>query len=212
MKTLTKGLVSLALLTAAFTVGCGSSSGTDDAGAAGTTGAAGNGAAGADGGEVCQGITLFGLSAGDTCFDVVSVAAGSNDGCMLGVADPYDMAMMTGVIGSALPVNYDATTATLTVGTSGSLGKGTIMCNVGTLARDNMPTLSSHPACTWHQTDSSMVNITATNEFDIAVTENETTFSGCVAADGLPPAGGMCTSTWTWHMKKNAAKTPPACQ
>jgi hypothetical protein len=208
MKTLAKGLVSIALLAAAFTAGCGSSGSSEDAG---TGGVGGNttGAGGA-GGDVCMGATLFGLSAGDTCFDVVSVAAGSNDGCGLGVADPYNPTTMSGVIGSALHVNYDATMAKLTVGTDGSLGAGTIMCNKGTLSRDNHPTLSSHMACTWHQVDTSMVTVTATNEFDIAVTEDETSFMGCVAAD-MAPAGGMCTSTWTWHMKKNAAKTPPGC-
>jgi hypothetical protein len=211
MKMMTKGLVSIALLAVAFTVGCGSGTGSEDAGTGGTTGSGGTtGTGGAGGANPCPGVaTLFGLSTGDSCFDVMAIAAGESDGCMLGVADPYNATTMEGVIGSALLVNYDMSTATLTVGTNGSLGTGAIMCNEGTLLRENMPTLTSMPACTWHQSDASMVSITATNEFDISVTEAQNQFAGCSAAN--MPASGSCTSTWTWHMKKNATKTPPGC-
>ncbi|HVU49595.1 MAG TPA: hypothetical protein VHL80_02850 [Polyangia bacterium] len=211
---MTKGLVSLALLAAAFTVGCGSGSGSADSGVGGSTGFAGSGAAGAGGtgGDVaCPGVTtLYTLSTGDSCFDITGVAPNSNDGCMLGVADTG----ANGLVGQTLPVSYtyDMNTATLTVGTMGSLGTGAIMCNMATLARDNSPTLESDPNCSWHQSDSSMVTMTADNEFDIAVSEAQSQFAGCKAAD--TPAGGMCTSTWTWHMKKNDTKSPtsdPPC-
>jgi hypothetical protein len=210
MKTITKGLVSIALLAAAFTVGCGSGSGSSDSGVGGSTGSAGAGAGGTGGGDVCAGVTLHGISDGDSCFDVVSVAAGSQDGCMIGVADPFDPTTMSGVVGSALPVNYVANTGVLTVGTSGSLGDGSIMCNQGTLLRDSNTSFSSMPTCTFHQTDTSMVTITATNEFDITITENENMFATACSASNAP-AGGSCMSMWTWHMKKNAAKTPPGC-
>jgi hypothetical protein len=209
MKTLTKSVVSIALLAAAFAVGCGTSSGTDDAGIGGT---AGTGAGGA-GGDPCAGATLFAISPGDSCFDIVSVTPGSNDGCMLGVADT--VANM-GLLGSSLPVNYtfDMMTGTLTVGTMGSLGAGPVLCNVGTLTRDNNPTLMTNMSCTWHQSDTSNITVTATNEFDISVTEAEDMFMGCVAADNILPTGGQCMSTWTWHMKKSDTKSPsstPPC-
>jgi hypothetical protein len=205
MTNLAKTGLSMALVGAVFAIGCGASSGGSDGGDA--TGAAGTGGGGA-GGSACPGVTLFGLSAGDSCFDIVSVMAGSNDGCMLGVADP--VANM-GLVGASLPVNYTMATATVTVGTDGSLGAGPVMCNMGVLTRENNPTLPTHAACTWHQADTSNITVTATNEFDIDVIEAENMFMGCVAADGLPPTGGMCTSTWTWHMKKSATKTPPGC-
>jgi hypothetical protein len=200
MRTLTKGLVSVALLAAAFAVGCGSSSDNGDGG--GNDGAAGGG------GGVCPGVTLYALSDGDSCFDIVSVQAGSSDGCMLGVADTT---AMMGLVGATLPVNYVAATGILSVGTMGSLGTAmsTLQCNMGTLVREGTPSLDSMPACMWHQADTSMVTITAQNEFDIAVTENQSEFTGCSAAN--TPAGGACMSKWTWHMKKNAAKTPPGC-
>lgn len=201
MNTLTKSLLSITVLSAAIAMGCGSGSGSSDA-----TGTGGTGAGGAGGTDPCGGITLFGLSTGDTCFDVVAVQSGSSDGCGLGVADTS----ANGIVGQALPVNYDMSTANLTVGTSGSLGAGTIMCNVGTLTRANDPALDTMTSCTHHQTDTSMVTVTATNEFDIAVTEDQTMFATACSATNTP-AGGMCTSTWTWHMKKNAAKTPPNC-
>jgi hypothetical protein len=219
MRALTKGLVSIALVAAACSMGCGSSSGTGTTGAAGTSGAAGTGSfAGVDGsatgtagsdGSVCSGVTLYALTTGDSCFDIVSVTAGANDGCMLGVADP--VAMM-GLVGSTLPVNYDMPTATLTVGTMGSLGAGPIMCNMGTLTRNNNPSLSSAPTCTWNQTDTSMVNVTNTNEFDISVTEVEQTFAAACPSTDVP-TGGQCMSTWTWHMVKSTdtTKVPPTC-
>jgi hypothetical protein len=197
-------LVSIALVAAACSIGCGSSSGTNDgavSGSAGTGGPDGSGAGGASGSGVCGNTMLFGLSTGDSCFDIVSVMPGSNDGCMLGVADTT---AMMGLVGASLPVNYDMSTATLTVGTSGSLGAGTIMCNIGNLTRDNMPSDSSMPTCTWHQTDSSTVTVTATNEFDISVTEVEQTFA---TACTTVPTGGQCSSMWTWHMVKSTTKS-----
>ena len=212
MKTMTKGLVSIALLATAFVIGCGSGSGSNDAGVGGSTGTAGGGAAGSTGagGDVCPGVgTLYGLSNGDSCFQITAVMAGSNDGCMLGVADPV---ASNGLVGASLLVNQDTATGTLTIGTMGSLGSGSIMCNQGTLTRENNPTLDSMPACTWHQADTSMVTITATNEFDVSVTEAQTMFMGCSTAN--TPTGGMCTSTWTWHMKKDTTVSPtssPPC-
>jgi hypothetical protein len=206
MKTLTNSVLSIALLATAFAVGCGASSGTDDAGIGGSTGTAGAGSGGAGG---TAGVTPFGLSAGDTCFDIVSVANGSSDGCNLGVAD-LATAPNPGLVGTALPVNYDATTATLTVGTMGSLGAGVVTFNMGTLTRENTPAMMDMPTCTLHQTDTSMITVTATNEFDLAGTETEDTFAAACSAANVP-TGGMCTSTWTWHMVKGT-ETPPDCK
>jgi len=183
MRTNMKWALSLALVGALTGAGCSSSDSNVD----GSTDGGGN-----------DGVTLFGLSTGDSCFDVTSVSA-VNDGCMLSVGS---------LVGSALLVNYVMSTATLTVGTGGSLGGGQIAFNMGTLMRDGDTSDSAMPLCTWHQTDTSNVTVTATNEFDIAVTEVENTFSTACATSA--PTGGTCTSTWTWHMKKGT-KTPPAC-
>ena len=190
MKNITKGGISVALLAAVFAVGCSSTSGGDDAAASGTAGAGG----GAGGGA---GATPFGFTEGDTCFDVVSITNVQDD-CM---AQPGT------VVGMSLPVNYVAATGTLTVGTSGSVGAGPIAFNQGTLTRANDPTDPTMPTCMWHQTDMSNVTVTADNEFDISVTEDQSMFK---PACSPIPTGGMCTSTWTWHMKKGT-KTPPGC-
>jgi len=185
MKSLMKSAFTMTLLGGIFALGCSSTGGGDDAGAD----------AGAD-----TGPTLFGLTAGDSCFDVVSIQSGADDGCDLGVA---------GLVGMSLPVNYDPATAILTVGTAGSLGGGQIAFNMGTLMRAGNPSDRTMPTCTWHQTDNSSVSVTATNEFDIAVTEVQNMFATACGTAGTP-AGGTCTSMWTWHMKKGT-KTPPAC-
>jgi hypothetical protein len=220
MKTMTKGLASLALLAAAFTIGCGSGSGTTGAGGATGTagqGAAGSGAGGTGGTAVCQGITLYRISdtftngtMGDVCYKITMVDQAASDGCNLGVAD-LNTATPPGLIGDSLNVNYtyDTTTATVKVGTMGALGSGTILCNQATLSRDGMPTDPAMQSCSWHQTDSGMLMMTADYEFDISITEHEDQFAAACAG---PPAGGTCTSTWTWHMVRDTTKTAPGCQ
>jgi len=52
--------------------------------------------------------------------------------------------------------------------------------------------------------------MTATNEFDLSVTEVENMFRGCSAANA--PTGGQCTSTWTWHMKRSTKFFGPSCR
>jgi len=143
---------------------------------------------------------LYGLSTGVNCFDVVSIAPGYSDGCQLAV---------DGVVGAALPVDYDMIAGTVTVGDGGSLGGGAVAHNMATLSRDGTTSDSSMTSCTWHQTDTSMFTLTATNQFTLAVTEVENTFA--TACSGIP-TGGSCTSTWTWTMKKSTTKTPPSCQ
>ena len=99
-----------------------------------------------------DGETLFGLTAGDSCFDVDTVA-NVTDGCNIAPGS---------VVGSALLVNYDMATATLTVGTMGAEGAGPIAHNTGTLTRDGNTSDSSMPTCTWHQADTAQVTLTAT--------------------------------------------------
>ncbi len=175
-------------------------------GAAGSTGAGGTGGTA----DPCPGVTLYHLTPGASCFDIQAVGAGTNDMCGIGVADPATAT--GGFIGSALLVNYDTTAGTVTIGRMGSLGTGSILCNMGTLARDGMPTDTEHAGCTWHQTVTSMFSLTSDDEFDLAVTENEEQFtSTCPAADVT------CMSTWVWHLKKstNTALSPtsdPPCQ
>ncbi|HVZ73983.1 MAG TPA: hypothetical protein VHJ20_16500 [Polyangia bacterium] len=188
----------LALAGAFALASCSGTSSSDDGGDAATP---------ADS-NTNDGPTLYGLSVGDSCFDIVSAAAGSNDGCDLGVADT--VANM-GAVGSTKLVHYDMATATLTVGTAGSLGDGVVTNNMGTLLREGDTSDSQMTTCTWHQKDTSVVTLTATNQFDISVTEVESNFAAACTA---PPTGGMCTSTWTWTMKKNPNKSPtsnPPC-
>jgi len=197
MKNMTKGALSMALLGAIFAIGCSSSSGGADGGDASGTGGTG-------------GAAPYGLTPGDTCFDIISVQMGSTDDCGIGVADTFDPVAMTGLVGAALLVHYDMPTATVTIGKSGSLGAGQVTFNHGTLTRDNNPMLAGKPACTWHQKDTSNITVTNTNEFDLAATETQDMFSSGCAAGDKPNAAGMCTSTWTWHMKKGT-KMPPNC-
>ena len=176
-------LNSMLVVTALVASGCGAADGIFD-----TDGGASDGST--------DGLTLFALSTGDSCFDVETVA-NVTDGCNIAPGS---------VVGSALLVNYTMATATLTVGTMGSQGAGRIMNNTGTLTRDGDTSDSAMPLCTWHQTNTSQVTVTGTNAFTISVTEVESDFSTAC----LPP-NTDCTSTWTWTMKKGT-KTPPGCQ
>ena len=82
-----------------------------------------------------DGETLFGLSTGDSCFDVDTVA-NVTDGCNVAPG---------AVVGSALLVNYMMSTATLTVGTMGAEGAGPIAHNMGTLTRSGATSDSGMP-------------------------------------------------------------------
>ena len=106
-------LKSMVVVTALVASGCGAADGIFD-----TDGGASDGST--------DGLTLFALSTGDSCFDVETVA-NVTDGCNIAPGS---------VVGSALLVNYTMATATLTVGTMGSQGAGRIMNNTGTLTRD----------------------------------------------------------------------------
>ncbi len=175
------GMCSMLVVAGLVGAGCSSSAGNAD---------------GATDGGFDAGTTLFALSTGDSCFDVETVS-GVTDGCNIAPGS---------VVGSALLVNYVATTATVTLGTMGAEGAGVITNNQGTLTRDGNTSDSSMPLCTWHQTDTGQLTMTGTNAFTVTITEAETNFAtACV------PAMANCTSTWTWTLKKGT-KTPPTCQ
>jgi hypothetical protein len=161
--------------------------------------------AGDDTSAICGGMTLFGLTAGGSCFDIVSVTPDANDGCGLGVAN----ATPSGLVGTGLPFSYDPSTATVSIGSTGALGTGQVLCNSGMLTHDDSATLGSMSACTWQQTDSTILHMTATNEFDLTVTEVRSMFAGC--STEITPPEGRCTSTWTWHMKRGV-EAWPTCQ
>lgn len=193
--------------------GCSSdSSGCADGGdAACTTTKDGAIAEAASTDSAADGPVLFGFSAGDSCFVVTAVAPGSVDGCDLGVAsaatnDPTMNLPLT------IPFNYtvDPTTAVgvVKLGTFGGLGQGAVSNNMGTLLRDGMTADTMMPTCTWQQTDTSQMVVTANNTFMVSVSETE---SGFAAACSAPPAGGTCTSTWTWTMTKSTTMTYPNC-
>jgi hypothetical protein len=171
-------ILALALIAAPVLVGCGSN--TTESIDSGT------------------GTTPFGLSVGDNCYTINAIASGYSDGCGLFVLSTQ--------VGASLPMNYDATTATATLGTQGSLGGGTILNNQGTLVRDG--DTSDGTGCTWHQNDNTLLQMTANNQFTVSVTEVESVFSTACGA-----SASTCTSTWTWTMQKSAVTTlvPPAC-
>jgi hypothetical protein len=180
-----KLIFAFALMAAPALVGCGS-----------------NTTESLDSGTSDAGITLFGLSAGDNCYTITDIAPGFSDGCMLGVNT---------LVGQSLPMNYTSASATVQLGTDGSLGGGVIANNQGQLVRDGYPTLSG-TTCAFHQTDTSLMQLTANNVFSVTVTETESSFgTTCAAAD--VPVGGTCTSTWTWTMSKSPVATlvPPLC-
>lgn len=163
-------------------VGCGSNDSDTDAG----TGDAG--------------VTLYPMSDGTYCYKITGVSA-VTDGCTLGVAS---------LVGSDLPGTYVSSTAAFTLGTSGSLGGGYISYNTATLSRTNTPSDTSNPSCTWSQTDTTLLTLTAQNAFTASVTETESGFA--TACGTTIPTGGSCTSTWTWTFAIDSTKTAPACQ
>lgn len=163
--------------------------------------------AGDTAGLLCGGMTLYGLTGDSNCFDIVSVAAGASDGCDLGVAEPPP----NGLVGTAIPVTYAYSEGVVIAGTDGTLGRGDVRCNVGTLTSATSPTLDGVPGCSWHQTTSSVLHMTALNEFDLGVTEEKATFSATCPGATIPP-GAHCTSTWTWHLKMSSTKSLPDCR
>lgn len=190
---------------AMLAAGCSSSSDCSDGGncssdaaPGGATGSGGSGGGGTDG---AADAALFGVTPGDYCYDILSIAAGANDGCDIGVA---------GLVGNALLGHYDNNTGIFTLGREGSLGSGPIANNMGTLTRENMPTKSEMPSCSLHQTDTTMLVLTDVNQFTASVTEVEDMFAAAPACSMIP-TGGSCTSTWTWSMKITATKMPPNC-
>jgi hypothetical protein len=140
----------------------------------------------------------YGISPGAYCYKITGVSA-VNDGCGLEVA---------GLVGSALPGTYDATTGTFTLGTQGALGGGVITYNQGTLVRVkgtmNDPAVAG---CSWSQDDTTLLTMTAQNQFTASVTENQDTIT---ATCGL--AVTSCTSTWTWTFAIDGTLTAPACK
>jgi hypothetical protein len=144
-----------------------------------------------------SGLTLYRLSENDNCFDITAVAPGGVDGCDIGFAL---------AVGTALPVNYtrSPTSATVTVGTMGSIGKGDIAFNRATLTRNSTATDPEMATCSWNQMDTAELTMTGDNAFTLSVTEVDSMF---LPACSRIPSGGTCTSTWTWTMKKSTKTT-----
>lgn len=205
MKNMKYLVVGVSLALGLSSVACSSSSSCADGGVC-NEGGAGGAAAGAGGMGGSAGPTLYALSAGTFCYDILSIAAGYSDGCSLGVASYVGTPTMP----SAIPVSYydTATTVggdaipagTVAVGNDGSLGRGVISQNTGTLLRDGMPVDADVATCTWHETVQAQFQLTATNKFNIGVTETRSNFDASCASVKPLPAGGTCTSTWTFAM------------
>jgi hypothetical protein len=186
--------VAVAIGLCLVSLACSSSSDCADSGTCtsdGGTGGAASGNGGTGGGN-----GFFAITPGTYCFDIVSMADGANDGCGIEVAKQ---------VGTAIPVNYDNMSGMLIVGNNGSLGTGTIGSNMGTLMSDKMPTDPMMATCSWHEVDSTVVTVTAENQFTVSVNEVESEFAS-VCSD--IPTGGTCTSTWTWMMMIDGNKSP----
>lgn len=172
--------------------GCDSGSSCADGGVC--DGGLGGGLGGSSGGLGGAGGTVapFSLTGGTYCFDVTGTT-GIVDGC----------GITPGAI-TQLPVTY--TDGVVAVGRQGSVGQGALgNNNMASLMRVGDP--NDGTACTWHQTDTSMMTLTANNEFMISVSETESAFAAVCA----PPPSDPCTSSWTWTMKIHVpAKMPNA--
>jgi len=177
----------------ALVAGAGCSSSTTADG--GDSGASGDVAANSD-------AAPFGLTLGTWCYKILA-ASNVTDGCTIGVGAP---ALADGLVGTDLPVTYTLSgqMGTLSVGNDGSLGQGLLLDNTGTLLRENDPTLDSMMTCSHHQTDTSVITLTATNAFTLDGTEVQSMFAAACSAVNIP-AGGACTSTWSWTMAIDAA-------
>lgn len=141
------------------------------------------------------GPVVYGISPGAYCYKITGISA-VNDGCGLEVAKQ---------VGAALPGTYDASTGTLTLGTQGSLGGGVVTYNQGTLVRVKGP--MSDGACSWQQDDTTLITVTAQNQFTASVTENQDSIG---AACNL--SFTSCQSTWTWTFVIDGTLTAPACK
>lgn len=183
------------------TVGCDSTTTCADGGVcpsgAGGTGHGGSGAGGAGAAGGASGTTLYGVTPGTYCFDITA-ATPTADGCGIFVGVNY--------VGMRIPVTYVAATGQITVGTMGALGTGIIDQNVGTLLRENNPADPTMPTCTWHQTDTTALTVTAENMFTANVTETESAFA---AVCNPPPLSDPCTSTFTLKLAIHAPALMP---
>ena len=142
-----------------------------------------------------DGATLWGLSRGTNNYNITAVANVA-DGCDLGVA---------AAVGSApLPVTYNDVTNVISIGkTVGSpagpsLGSGMVGANMAVLTREYAG--GDVAGCTWHQKDTSTLVLFDNDKFTLMVKEDESAFVSCT--NPPPPAGGTCTSTWTWTLAK----------
>jgi len=197
-------LASAALAFGLGAAGCSSNSSCADGGICNEGGAGGSAGTGGAGGTPGQ--TLYALSAGTFCYDILSIAPGYSDGCGLGVATYVGTPTMP----SAIPVSYYAAATTVggeaipagtvVVGNDGSLGRGVVNQNAGTLLRNGMPVDTDVPSCTWAEGVQAQFQLTATNKFNISVTETRSNFDPSCATVKPLPAGGTCTSTWTFGM------------
>jgi hypothetical protein len=225
-KNLTKTLMIVSAATLGLAaIGCDSSSNCTDAGVCPDGGAKGgsSGLGGSAGGLGGAGGApmLYALTPGTYCFEVVSIAPGYVDSCDDGV----ELVVSTPAAPSALPVTYyDAATTTTTgiaipagtveVGNDGSLGRGVIDKNKATLLRDNTTSLPvPDQTCMWHQKDTTAFELTATNTFNVSVTETQDSFAAACAGTSKT-VHTPCTSTWTWTMKilSPQSLTPPSCE
>jgi hypothetical protein len=171
----------------AAAIGCGSDDNTcGDGGCPATY----DGGLTGDGG----GTMLWGLSRGTNLYTVTAASAGASDGCMLAAG-------LASLVNMKREVTYDETTMIIGVGDKKgtpavpSFGTGKVSNNMATLTRDNQAGPSA--TCYWHQTNMGTLTLFAHDKFTVTTTETQNMFAaGCTGADA-PPAGGMCTSTYT---------------
>jgi len=209
MKTMTKYLASLALLTAACAIGCGSSSGSNDAGVGGSTGTAGGSRDGRrTRGDPCGGHHALRDLDGDTCFDVVSVAAGSSDRLHCSAS----RRRRHGRVGTALPVHYDMPTGHRDGRHDGLARRGAGALQHGHAHPREHPMLDTMATCTWHQADTSMVTVTAMNELQHLGDRGAEHVRPGLLPGQRPGPAAFAHPPGTWHMKEERREDgrPPA--
>jgi hypothetical protein len=147
---------------------------------------------------VWDGLKLWGLSRGTSEYTIGAIS-GMSDGCML---------LPQNYVGMGISVTYDEATYTLSAGDAqgtpplARYGSGIIGASMGTLMRESEEVeQNADPPCGWHDRTVSRFMLVDHDRFTLAVTDTESMYAATCPAPGIP-AGGTCTSTWTWTLAR----------
>jgi hypothetical protein len=178
----------LVTLTLASVAGCGSSDNNCDEAGCLDVSVTSYDAGGPDG------AMQWGLSRGTNPFKITAVKDVTSDTCMTKPGE---------VIGNDIAVTYDENTMFVSVGkqvgspTMAFFGSGKVAGNKATLTRENKS--GDVAPCTWDEKDVSQFELYDHDKFTLKITQNQSGFMMCGTT---APAGGTCTSSWTWSIEK----------